>query len=74
MTIAGSIFLIAAGAILYFALNLHVAHVDIDVIGIILMVAGGAGLVLGLIQQAMWARRAREVPLEDRRPPPEPRY
>jgi len=81
MTIAGSIFLIAVGAILYFALNLRVAHVNIDVVGIILMIAGGAGLVLGLIQQAMWARRAREVPIEaqevpveDRRPPPEPRY
>lgn len=77
MTIGVSIFLIAVGAILYFALNLRVAHVDIDVVGIILMVAGGAGLVLGLIQQAMWSRRAREVPAEDRRPPPEqppPRY
>lgn len=78
MTIGVSIFLIAAGAILYFALNLRVAHVDIDVVGIILMVAGGAGLVLGLIQQAMWARRAREVPVEEvpveRRPPPPPRY
>lgn len=74
MTIAGSIFLIAVGAILYFALNLRVAHVDIDVVGIILMVAGGAGLVLGLIQQAIWARRAREVPVEGRRPPPEPPY
>lgn len=76
MTMGVSIFLIAVGAILYFALNLHVAHVDIDIVGIILMVAGGAGLVLGLIQQAMWSRRAREVPVEDRRPPPEqpPRY
>lgn len=78
MTIAGSIFLIAVGAILYFALNLRVAHVNIDVVGIILMVAGGAGLVLGLIQQAMWTRRAREVPVEEvpveRRPPPPPRY
>lgn len=74
MTIGVSIFLIAVGAILYFALNLHLAHVDIDVVGIILMIAGGAGLVLGLTQQAMWARRAREAPVEDRRPPSEPRY
>ncbi|HEY6550038.1 MAG TPA: DUF6458 family protein [Solirubrobacterales bacterium] len=73
MTIGVSIFLIALGAILYFALNLRVAHVDIDVVGIILMIAGGVGLILGLIQQAMWARRAREAPLEDR-PPREPPY
>lgn len=71
MTTAGSIFLIAVGAILYFALNLHVAHVSIDTVGIILMIAGGAGLILGLIQQGMWAKRARQAAVEDR-PPREP--
>jgi hypothetical protein len=71
MTIGASIFLIAVGAILYFALNLRVAHVSIDTVGIILMIAGGAGLILGLIHQGMWARRARRVPVEDR-PPREP--
>jgi hypothetical protein len=75
MTIGGSIFLIAVGAILYFATNLHVAHVSIDTVGLILMIAGGAGLVLGFIQQAMWSRRSRrEVTIEDRRNPDEPRY
>jgi Domain of unknown function (DUF6458) len=75
MTIGGSIFLIAVGAILYFATNVHVAHVSIDTVGLILMIAGGAGLVLGLIQQAMWSRRSRrEVTIEDRRSPDEPRY
>jgi hypothetical protein len=33
MTIGGSIFLIAVGAILYFATNLHVAHVEARVAG-----------------------------------------
>ena len=75
MTIGGSIFLIAVGAILYFATNLHVAHVSIDTVGLILMLAGGAGLVLGFIQQAMWSKRSRrEVMIEDRRHPDEPRY
>ena len=74
MTTAASIFLIAVGAILYFALNLHVAHVSIDTVGIILMIAGGAGLILGLVQQGMWARRARQAPVEDRPPPEPPRY
>jgi hypothetical protein len=74
MTIGGSIFLIAVGAILYFATNLHVAHVSIDTVGLILMIAGAAGLVLGFIQQAMWSRRSRrEVTIEDRRNPDEPR-
>jgi Domain of unknown function (DUF6458) len=75
MTIGGSIFLIAVGAILYFATNLHVAHVSIDTVGLILMLAGLAGLVLGLIQQSMWSRRTRrEVVVDDRRDPRQPPY
>jgi hypothetical protein len=75
MTIGGSIFLIVVGAILYFATNAHVAHVSIDTVGLILMVAGGAGLVLGFIQQAMWSRHSRrEVMIDDQRNPDEPRY
>lgn len=72
MTVAGSIFLIAVGAILYFATNFHLAHVSVDTVGLILMIAGAAGLVLGLVQQGMWARRSRrgEVTIEDRREPP----
>jgi hypothetical protein len=75
MTIGGSIFLIAVGAILYFATNMHVAHVSVDTVGLILMIAGGAGLVLGFIQQAIWSRRSsREVRIEERRNPDDPRY
>ena len=59
MTIGASIFVIAVGAILYFAANVHVAHVSINTIGLILIIAGLAGLVLGLIQQAIWARATR---------------
>jgi hypothetical protein len=73
MTIGGSIFLIAVGAILYFATNVHVAHVSIDTVGLILMIAGGAGLVLGFVQQSMWSRRSRrEVVIDDRRVPDDP--
>ncbi len=60
MTIGASIFVIAVGAILYFAANLHVAHVSINTVGLILMIAGLAGLVLGLIQQAIWASGAHD--------------
>jgi hypothetical protein len=75
MTIGGSIFLIAVGAILYFATNVHVAHVSIDVVGLILMIAGAAGLVLGFAQQSIWSRRSRrEVVIDDRRVPDDPRY
>ena len=75
MTIGGSIFLIAVGAILYFATNIRVAHVSIDTVGLILMIAGLAGLVLGLIQQALLSKRSRrQVTVEDRRDPSDTRY
>lgn len=64
MPIAGSIFLIAVGAILKFATNIHVKGLSIDSVGVILMIAGVAALVLSLLQEAIWSRRARagEVP------------
>lgn len=74
MTIAGSIFLIAVGAILRFATNLHLAHVSLHTVGLILMIAGAAGLILGFVQQRMWARRAANTAVAEerevqRRPP-----
>lgn len=48
MGIGGSIFLVAVGAILAFAVEYTVAGVDITVIGYILMAAGVAALVLSL--------------------------
>jgi hypothetical protein len=44
-------------------------------VGLILMIAGAAGLVLGLVQQAIWSKRSgRAVTLEERRDPEGPRY
>ena len=62
MTIGAGIFLIAVGAILKFATNFHVQGVSIDTIGVILMIAGAAGLLIGLFQEIVWSRRARAVP------------
>jgi len=59
MTIGASIFVIAVGAILYFAANVHVVHVSINTVGLILIIVGLVGLVAGLIQQAVWARSTR---------------
>ncbi len=77
MTIAAAIFLIALGAILRYATNLHVEGVSVDTVGLILMIAGAAGLVLSFIQEAIWSRRRRdEVPpgpaVEERREVREP--
>jgi hypothetical protein len=57
--IGASIFVIVVGAILYFAANVHVVQVSINTVGLILMIAGLTGLVIGLIQQAIWARATR---------------
>jgi multisubunit Na+/H+ antiporter MnhC subunit len=48
MTIGTSLFLIAAGAILKFAVTAHVAGVDLHTVGVILMIVGGVGLAIGL--------------------------
>jgi hypothetical protein len=48
MTIGTSIFLIAVGAILKYAVTASVAGIRIETVGVILMVAGAIGLVIGL--------------------------
>lgn len=60
MSIAAAIFIIAIGAILRYATNINVQGVDFDTVGLILMIAGGAGLVLSFIYEAFWARKRRE--------------
>jgi hypothetical protein len=90
VTIAAAIFLIAVGAILRYATNLHVQGVSIDTVGLILMIAGVLGLILSFFQEAIWSGRARrpeaarEAAYEERRDlpprevpprePPPPRY
>ncbi|HEX7294015.1 MAG TPA: DUF6458 family protein [Solirubrobacterales bacterium] len=61
MSIAGAIFLIAVGAILRYATNIHVQGVSIDTVGLILMIAGAAGLILTFVYEAMVANRARRA-------------
>jgi hypothetical protein len=48
VTIGTSLFLIAVGAILKYAVTAHVSGVDIHTVGLILMIVGGLGLILGL--------------------------
>jgi hypothetical protein len=51
VTIATAIFLIAAGAVLRYALNVESDVIDIQTVGLILMIAGGAGLALSLLYE-----------------------
>jgi cytochrome c oxidase subunit IV len=69
MTFAGSIFLIAVGAILRFATHFHIKGLDLRTIGLILMIAGVVGLIIAIWQWAVWSRRSRrsEVLVDDRR-------
>jgi hypothetical protein len=73
MPIGAALFVIAVGAILKFATNLHVAHVNIDTVGVILMITGGLGLILGLYLEFMRWRGRNQVRIEEPREPP-PRY
>lgn len=53
MATGTSVFLIAVGAILTFAVEATVAGLDITTVGIILMVAG----ILGLVVSLLWLDR-----------------
>jgi Domain of unknown function (DUF6458) len=49
MGIGTSLFLIAVGAILYFAVNADISGLEISTVGIILMIVGVVGLVISLV-------------------------
>ena len=63
MTIGGSIFLIALGAILTYAVDWHLSGVDLDMVGIILMVVGAIGLVISVF---VYASRDRGTVVRER--------
>jgi len=75
MTIGGSLLLVAIGAILRYATNLHVKGIDIDTVGLILMIVGAIGFVVALIYEVValgersryskyWARERTVAPDE----------
>jgi len=70
MYIGTSIFLIAVGAILKFAVTATVAGVDIQTAGVILMVVGLIALVISLMEQMIWADRRRARAVEPEAAPP----
>jgi hypothetical protein len=65
MTIGASIFLIAVGAILKYAVDVSVQGIEIQTIGLILMIAGVVGLLIGLFLLTQTERR-RDVVYDDR--------
>jgi hypothetical protein len=66
MGIGTSLFLIAVGAILYFAVNADISGLEISTIGIILMVIGVIGLLISLFFLSEWRSRHRTAVVDDR--------
>ena len=61
MGIGTSIFLIAVGAILRWAVSADVEGVNLDVVGLVLMLCGVAGLLISLLWMTIWADRRRST-------------
>jgi hypothetical protein len=57
MGIGVSLILIAVGAILTWAVNASVSGVDINTVGVILMIVGAAGLLISLFLFNPWIDR-----------------
>ena len=54
MGISVSLVLIAVGAILTWAVTASTSGIDLDVVGVILMIVGAAGIVLSMIFWSSW--------------------
>jgi hypothetical protein len=55
MTMGTGIFLFAVGAILRFATHFQVQGVDVNEVGLILMITGVIAFVVGLLYELVWA-------------------
>jgi Domain of unknown function (DUF6458) len=71
MGLGVSLILVAVGAILTWAVNAEVSGLDIQVIGVILMVVGIAGFLLSMMFWSSWGGpgyfgRRRETYVEER--------
>jgi hypothetical protein len=62
MGIGVSVFLIALGAILAYAVSDAIPGVELNTVGVILMIAGVVGLVVSLIHTMLWSRRGTADP------------
>ena len=49
MGIGASVLLLAVGAIMTFALDVTADGINLDTVGVILMIAGGLGLIISLL-------------------------
>jgi Domain of unknown function (DUF6458) len=61
MPLGTSIFLIAVGAILRYAVTATTSGISLPTVGLILMIVGIAGLVLSIIYMLSWGSRRGAV-------------
>jgi hypothetical protein len=61
MTIGSSLFLLAAGAILKYAVTDSVNGINLQSVGVILMVVGVVGLLLSVLYMTLWSRDRRST-------------
>jgi heme/copper-type cytochrome/quinol oxidase subunit 2 len=66
MGIGTSIFLIAVGAILNWAVTATVSGISLQTVGVILMIVGIIGLVISLFFLSAWSERRRGAVVRDR--------
>src|SRR4051812_33258640 len=62
MTIGTSLLLIAVGAILKYAITADVSGIDIQTVGVILMLVGILGLILSLLYTFLWNQQPQPPP------------
>jgi Domain of unknown function (DUF6458) len=62
MGLGTSIFLIALGAILRYAVNITISEIELQTVGLILMIVGIIGLVVSLAVMFMGGQRGDEYP------------
>ena len=64
MGIGTSLLLFAVGAILKYAVTADVSGIDLDTVGVILMIVGAIGFVLSLFWMTLYADRRRGTVVE----------
>ena len=74
MALGTSIFLIAVGAILRYAVTWTVSGVSITTVGLILMIVGIAGLILSVLFMLLWSPRRGRGRVVERDPYKPPAY
>lgn len=65
MGIGVSIFLLAVGAILAFAIEVEAEGINLNTIGVILMIVGGLGLLASALFMSSWTGRREERVVRD---------